>query len=675
MDDNNNIKLSRPVPPFLRYCSAIIPTAFDDSLSYYEALCALYKWLQTNVIDTINHNASVTNDFINKEKELEELFEQLKEYVDTYFENLDVQEEINNKLNAMVEDGTLQEIIGDYLNANAVWGFDNVADMKSSTNLIDGSYARTLGYYAKNDGGSAIYKIREITNDDVVDESTIIEIGDEPNELVAELIVEEPINVKTLGVYGDGTHDDYAKIQLGITKFPHHTLYFPTGTYLITRPIEIGTTNAEQVDLKLESDAVIKTDTTIDSLLEIGKYEGQWKRRQLGSIVTIDGGTFDATHTTQAIYVSSNRKLTNLFNLNVINTATYGIYVDRGANTSASADCNIENVNISGKGSYESTTGLYLKAYDNKITNSRIEGVKIAVEDNGGSFFSNVHVLMDSDRTLTTAEFQDTIAFLLSGTGAMSFNQCYADTFATAFKITTYNRTQIDNCMAYWYYSDANATTKFIHFSSNAGGKVSVNNTEYDVPSNGTAVGLDLTGVTGANVLYIGTSGIFEFNNIILQGAAGKLAKNDYILDRTFYNDKQIVLCKPWTKSMTQNAYYPIAYLKGGIYDLKIWMAQDQCIQASIKVDRNSSTITITNKYNGAHSGAYRLALCDGGNDTWGHYGAMLCVKSVDTTSSFNPAIVSGISEWNNALFSCYLYQGLKALTSPTVVVEERFNP
>lgn len=42
-------------------------------------------------------------------------FVELKDFVDTYFENLDVQEEINNKLDAMVEDGTLQEIIGNYL--------------------------------------------------------------------------------------------------------------------------------------------------------------------------------------------------------------------------------------------------------------------------------------------------------------------------------------------------------------------------------------------------------------------------------------------------------------------------------------------------------------------------------------------------------------------------------
>lgn len=247
MDDNNNIKLSRPVPPFLRYCSAIIPTAFDDSLSYYEALCALYKWLQTNVIDTINHNASVTNDFINKEKELEELFAQLKEYVDNYFDNLDVQEEINNKLDNMVEAGTLQEIIAAYLNANAVWGFDNVADMKNSTNLIDGSYAKTLGYHDVNDGGNATYKIREITNSDVVDESFIIALSN--NTLVAELVIDGgEVNAKQLGCYADGTHDDTAIIQNAITRlkqevtvdsdlFNSKTLCFNGGKYKITDTI------------------------------------------------------------------------------------------------------------------------------------------------------------------------------------------------------------------------------------------------------------------------------------------------------------------------------------------------------------------------------------------------------------------------------------------------------
>ena len=100
------IKHSRPVPPFMRYCSAIIPTMFDDSLSYYEALCALNRFIQKNLVEVINNNAKVTEEYI-------KLVDDLKEYVEHYFDNLDVQEEINNKLDAMAEDGTLQTIFTD----------------------------------------------------------------------------------------------------------------------------------------------------------------------------------------------------------------------------------------------------------------------------------------------------------------------------------------------------------------------------------------------------------------------------------------------------------------------------------------------------------------------------------------------------------------------------------
>lgn len=39
----------------------------------------------------------------------------LKAYIDSYFDNLDIQEEINNKLDEMAADGTLERIIDDYL--------------------------------------------------------------------------------------------------------------------------------------------------------------------------------------------------------------------------------------------------------------------------------------------------------------------------------------------------------------------------------------------------------------------------------------------------------------------------------------------------------------------------------------------------------------------------------
>lgn len=658
------------LPPFKAWLASNIPAVYDNTMTYYEELVALIKYLQDIVVPAVNDNASAVTIISNA-------VEQLQSYVENYFANLDVQEEINNKLDQMAEDGQLADIISQYLNSTAVFGYDNVAAMKLAENLVNGSYARTLGYYAKNDGGSALYKIRTITNDDVVDEALIIEMGDGTNNLVAELVIEEPVNVKSLGAYGDGTHDDYAKIQHGIDVLHHHTLYFPSGTYLITQPLSIGTTNAEQVDLELDSNATIKTNTVIDSLLEIGKYEGTYDRSAPGNIVTVTGGVFDCDNTTYGIYTTANRKLTTFNNVTLVNINHYGFYVNSGTNTSNSADVNINGCFVSGKGSNYDTTGLYLKAYDNKVTNTRIEGVRIGVEDAGGSFYENVHALMTrANGSITTEEFEATVAFLFStNAGSIFMNECYADTFATSFKITKNKRLQVSNSTAYWYYSDANATTRFIAYTHNEGGHISFSDCEYNIPSNGSVKGLDLTGVIANNIRMIATSNIFFFNNIQTIGDAAKLAKDDYLINRAFYKDNQVILSKGWATPMTQNAYYPIAYLRDGVFKFDVRMANDQYIEAVIKVNSSSSTITTTNKYNGGHSGKYKLALCNGGNDANGYYGALLCVTASDTNSSFNPAIVGGLQSWDCDIHTCYNYMGKTALTNPTVVVEASFNP
>lgn len=162
-------------------------------------------------------------------------FIELKDFVDDYFDNLDVQEEINNKLDAMVEAGTLQEIVAEYLNASAVWGFDNIADMQSSSNLIDGSYAQTLGYYAKNDGGGGLYKIRTITNEDTVNGGTIIAMDDVT--LVAELIVDDTTSVKQFGAKGDGTTDDSQAFTNMLAALGH--IFITEGTYSISGTITL----------------------------------------------------------------------------------------------------------------------------------------------------------------------------------------------------------------------------------------------------------------------------------------------------------------------------------------------------------------------------------------------------------------------------------------------------
>ena len=166
-----------------------------DALTDYQLLC--------KVVEYLNKVITSQNEVIEVAESLTAAFNQLQSFVENYFDNLDVQEEINNKLDEMAEDGTLQEIITSYIQANAAWCFDTVADMKLAENLVNGSYARTLGFHTINDGGGALYKI---TNTGTANEKDVIAVG----SLFATLIKPVIVTPEMYGAYGDNTHDDTA---------------------------------------------------------------------------------------------------------------------------------------------------------------------------------------------------------------------------------------------------------------------------------------------------------------------------------------------------------------------------------------------------------------------------------------------------------------------------------
>lgn len=85
---------------FRGWCQKVLPLVYDDSLSYYELLCKMIKYIN-DAIDIGNINA----------KDMKEL----KEYVDNFFDNLDVTSEVNAKLDAMAADGTLDNLINKVL--------------------------------------------------------------------------------------------------------------------------------------------------------------------------------------------------------------------------------------------------------------------------------------------------------------------------------------------------------------------------------------------------------------------------------------------------------------------------------------------------------------------------------------------------------------------------------
>lgn len=160
---------------FKRWVHKVLPAVYDESLSYYELLC--------KVIDKLNETIDLSNGTAEGLKELQD-------YVANYFDNLDVQEEINNKLDEMAESGELAEIIAQYLESQAIIGFNTCSSLASATNLADGSFARTLGRNTYKDGYGAFYKIRTRINADVPDGYNIIELTNTQN-LVAEKIVSQ----------------------------------------------------------------------------------------------------------------------------------------------------------------------------------------------------------------------------------------------------------------------------------------------------------------------------------------------------------------------------------------------------------------------------------------------------------------------------------------------------
>ena len=209
MEKNTNF-IYKNLSPFKWFVLENFPfiEADFDALTEWQLFCKIGK-----EINKIINSQNIVGE---QAETLTNAFNTLKNYVDNYFNNLDVQDEINNKLNDMVEQGTLQEIIADYLNSKAIFGYDNVNDMKQATNLIAGSYAKTLGYYSKNDGGMATYKIRTITNEDVVDEMFIISLNN--NSLIAELIISKNIIMETLGLQENDEIDESNKLLVAFNK-------------------------------------------------------------------------------------------------------------------------------------------------------------------------------------------------------------------------------------------------------------------------------------------------------------------------------------------------------------------------------------------------------------------------------------------------------------------------
>lgn len=105
-----------------------------------------------------------------------------------------------------------------------------VEDLKADASLKEGSYVRTEGYYAENDGGGAIYRIREAEDEEQIEGGAhLLENG-----LIAEPVFNGIVNAKQFGAKGDGESDDGEALRDAFGYAAKHLpceVYFPRGEY------------------------------------------------------------------------------------------------------------------------------------------------------------------------------------------------------------------------------------------------------------------------------------------------------------------------------------------------------------------------------------------------------------------------------------------------------------
>ena len=259
----------KKLPPFKWFVLENFPfiEADFDAITEWQLLCKLGNEMSKVVAATNTLGTQV---------------ETLTDYVSTYFDNLDVQDEVNNKLDEMAESGELTEIIAQYLHLAGILAYNTVSDMVGAENLANGSFAKTYGKLTYNDGLGAFYKIRTLINTDVIDGDNLVALTNYPT-LVAEKMTDATINaiiinignlsnlettnktnlvdainevnentkyisVKNFGVIGNGIIDDTQALQNALNSGIQNIIFEENSIVKITEPLIIPNT-IKNIDL------------------------------------------------------------------------------------------------------------------------------------------------------------------------------------------------------------------------------------------------------------------------------------------------------------------------------------------------------------------------------------------------------------------------------------------
>ena len=411
-----------------------------DALTDYELLCLVVKFLNDVIANQNEQNDSITNmynaflalqTYVNNTKDtLEDAFNTLDDYVRNYFENLDVQEEINNKLDAMAEDGSLISLIADYLpevypemygavgdgetdDTTAIQTAINTANLKKSKiNFMNKTYKTTSGLNIYNgmevNGNNAT--IKNETNSPIITSSGVV----------------SGINIHDLTLVGANnelyTNNNgidlvcyYSKFNNLLISLCYSGIYIhhdgASGTLVENRLSNIRANNYYQYGIYLGANGNNKlTDGFLNNVICNGNNESN--TNQYGLFIGSSAGwVINGVHIYGKNYnaiACSNSYFTSLNNIYIESFSNYGLAMGSSQTGANITNVQIRHNNVENDGTairIEQASYLPATTHAGNLTNIRILrgsstlGKSIVVT--GANSYNATNVIIDGDsRTL-----------------------------------------------------------------------------------------------------------------------------------------------------------------------------------------------------------------------------------------------------------------------------------
>ncbi len=240
--------------------------------------------------------------------------------------------------------------------------------------------------------------------------------------------------------------DCYDTLQKLINDNLGKTIYFPDGTYNISKPLVVPTAPENRVSLKLSQYAVIAVNNSDswnlgDPVIHFGADESYKEddSESVGSRAFITGGTINAKN------VATGIKIEGMGNVTVhhmaIKNAVTGIHI-------LTNNVHVDSITGTGNSTINSI-GILVEGSYNILSNFRMCQIHYGIKlTKGQNVLRNIHPLISTMR-----DSQKSIGFWDLSEGNF-YDYCYSDQFAIAFKVADGNSSVFTGCESYWWSPD-----------------------------------------------------------------------------------------------------------------------------------------------------------------------------------------------------------------------------